>query len=148
MLSSYTADKFTDVEFMTAAEKARVAKQWERFLADNMSADKFTKALYEHLHGHCNHIAHYDRGGFYAEWFSTPERRIEFMQQWARDYQSGRFGWGAGRDYDDLHAVMFDSLVKHADRLAALARHAEEENLREHIARSQAKLDAMQGGAS
>jgi len=138
---------FTDVRFMTAAEKARVAKQWDVFLASDMSADKFTRALYEHLHLHCGHIAHYDIHGFYAEWFAAPEQRIAFMRQWDSDYRTGRFGC-AGSDYDDLHHVMHDSLVKHADRIFALARHAEEENLREHIARSQARLDAMQGGAA
>lgn len=117
-----TAEHFTDVKFMTAVEKARVAKMWDRFLASNMAQSKFTKALYEHLHLHCNHIAHFDRGGFYHEQLSTPDRRLAFMRQWANDFQGGRFGWGAGSDYNDLHDVMWDALCKHADRIAAYDR--------------------------
>lgn len=136
---------YTSTRFMTAADKGRVALQWERFLESNMARDKFGAKLYDHLHLHCGHIAHYNRDGFYAEWFAVPQRRIEFMQQWASDYRAGRFSWGAGSDYDDLNDAMYEALVKHADRIAILAERAVAENLREDIVRKQAMLDRMEG---
>ena len=108
---------FTDVKFMTAQEKARTLKQWDRFLAGNMAESLFTKALYNHLHLHCNHIAHYDRGGFFHEQCSTEERRADFLLQFANDHESGRLYWGAGEDYRDLGTAMYECLVKHFDTI-------------------------------
>lgn len=136
---------FTDVEFMTATEKARLDKQWTRFLAANMARDKFTKAIYHHLHMHCNHIAEYDINGFYHQWLSTGERRLRFMQQFLSDHESGCLYWGAGESYRDINTVMYYTLCEHADRIAALAEHAQAENLRENISRQQAQLDALEG---
>lgn len=136
---------YTSTRFMTAADKGRVAKQWERFLESNMARDKFGAKLYDHLHLHCGHIAHYDRDGFYAEWFAAPGKRIEFIQRWADDYQTGRLSWGANSDYDDLNAAMYKTLTQHADRIAILAQRAVAENLREDIVRKQAMLDRLEG---
>jgi hypothetical protein len=137
--------EFTDVKFMTAQEKARTAKQWEKFLAGNMDPALFTKAVYHHLMQHCNHIAHYDRGGFYAAQCAHPRDRVAFLLQFGEDHQSGRLYWGANEDYRDLGNAMFESLDRHCERLLALAQHAEQENLRETIARQQATLDRMEG---
>ena len=41
----------------------------------------FTKRLYEHLHLHCSFIAHYNRLGFYAEYFERGEDTARFLSQ-------------------------------------------------------------------
>lgn len=142
-MAKYQADQFTDVKFMSAQDKARVATMFERFLADNMHRDKFTKALYEHFHLHCGHIAHYDRGGFYSEWFERPSSRVEFLRRLADDHESGRLYWGAGEDYRDLGTVMYGLVAAHADRIFTLAKAAHEANLTEHRARIDAQLEAL-----
>lgn len=60
---------FTDVEFMSATEKTKVYKKWVSFLNNHFSEKQFSKQLYQHLHAHCGYIAHYNRYGFYGEYF-------------------------------------------------------------------------------
>ena len=55
--------KFKDTKFMSAEEKEKVLKNWERFIA-RFQGKCFTKRLYDHLHLHCSFIAHYNRLGF------------------------------------------------------------------------------------
>lgn len=134
---------FTDTQWMSATDKARVAKQFERFLAADMHRDKFTKALYEHLHQHCGHIAHFDINGFYHEWFTRPQARVDFLRQFCEDHEFGRLYMGAYSDYRDLGTAMYESIQRHADRIVALAQSAHRANLEEQRARIDAQLEAM-----
>ena len=81
---------FSDVEFMTAAEKGKVARQWGRFLqhlavqgySTGDGFNLFPNALYEHLHQHCGYIAHYDRHGFFVTYFTNPAACFQFIAPW------------------------------------------------------------------
>lgn len=90
--------EFTEQEFMTAADKAKVLKHWERFMKALVTeyheeeVDKygnrmpkpfkaFTNELYKHLSLRASFIAHHDRGGFYREYFEEPEMTLKFMTQ-------------------------------------------------------------------
>ena len=74
--------ELTDTKFMTAHQKMLVLRQWERFLRGGLKAEDFSKALYDHLIQNCSFIAHYDRGGFYDTYFSSPgESTINFFSQ-------------------------------------------------------------------
>lgn len=104
-LSKYT---FTDAEFQTASEKAKVLRDWERFLRLGMEFKNFSKLLYRHLISHCSFIAHYDRYGFYDTYFTRPSTKTRFLGQ----FESGismNFGqdwWlNDGRDADINRAM-------------------------------------------
>jgi hypothetical protein len=66
---------FKDERFMSAQEKLRVYRAWERFLKNGCSKAQFTRELYHHFTQHCSFIAHYDRHGFYSVYFEriTPQ---------------------------------------------------------------------------
>jgi hypothetical protein len=63
--------------------KADWANRFVRFVQSGFKWSLFTKGFYSRLSMCRGHIAHYDRHGFYDEWFSTPERRADFLELWA-----------------------------------------------------------------
>jgi len=63
-------EKMTDAEFLSAKEKQKILKQWELFVRKGFNLNKFTKLIYNHLHLHCGFIAHYDRFGFYYNYWN------------------------------------------------------------------------------
>ena len=105
--------KFKDTKFMSAEEKEKVLKDWEQFIRSDFKEICFTKRLYDHLHLHCSFIAHYDRLGFYAHYFSRPEMTIQFFRQFDRDCgcRSAEYGdvvyWLHG-EYSDINTAMCD----------------------------------------
>ena len=103
---------FRDARFLSAREKALVLKAWVRFLKRGLCLEDFTKRLYEHLHLHCSFIAHYNRVGFYAEYFENGEDTVRFLSQFDKrgDCRSVEYGhtlWLPG-DYEDLNRVMVE----------------------------------------
>ena len=66
---------------MTAVEKEKVLRSWERFLSSGCSKAQFSKALYRHLTMHCSFIAHYDIHGFYSTYFEEGEDTVNFLSQ-------------------------------------------------------------------
>jgi hypothetical protein len=70
------------------------------FLCFHCNRDRFTRRVYDGLHLHLNHIAHYDMDGFYAEWFSTPAATLRFL----RYHVDGQV-WGPWRDVDEAFKV-------------------------------------------
>lgn len=107
-----TTPTFRDVEFMTAAQKAKVLKAWVAFLKSGLAEAKFTEALYKHLHMHCSFIAHYDKGGFYSVYFTTDaEATLRFLDQFdpdgiGRSAELGATHWRTHEDYRDLADAM------------------------------------------
>lgn len=117
-MMEYKGYKLTDVEFMTADEKRRVLRAWERFLKVGLLKPSFTKALYHHLTQHCSFIAHYDRHGFYATYFTDPKDTRRFLSQFDRrniepseavpkSIEYGMTYWGDG-DYADINRAMVE----------------------------------------
>lgn len=88
------ADRFVDSGYPSgaAARKARFVNALLRFIAADCPEDKFTNQLYEGLYnsGYFGFIAHYDRGGFYYEQLSTPERRTRFLADLRHACEQGR----------------------------------------------------------
>lgn len=95
--------QFTDSQFMSAAQKARVLKQWQRFVKGGFKPSGFTKDLYSHLSVHYSFIAHYDRGGFYAARFADAHGRIKTMQDLRDACHTG--------DYKDITMAMFAAVA-------------------------------------
>jgi len=87
---TFTASQFTPTRYDTAAKKALALNQLTRFLANGCPESGFTEQAYRLLYLHTfGHIAHYSRSGFYSEWFSTPQRRAQWVEYVNR---GGAFG--------------------------------------------------------
>jgi hypothetical protein len=71
----------------TPEKKARFVNALVRFIAAGCPREKFTKSLYEGLYndGYFSFVAEYDIHGFYAEHFSTRERRTQFLADLRED---------------------------------------------------------------
>lgn len=82
------ADTLTDTPWHTATHKARAVNAFIRFVDSDFQRAKFTKAVYEMLHQHFDHIAHFDADGFYYEWFSSRACQIEFLTDLQRQVNS------------------------------------------------------------
>ena len=90
-------------------------KDWQRFIAADFSAARFTKRLYNHLIQHCSFIAHYNQGGFYDTYFEDPEDTLRFMKQFDRDsdcisIEYGMKHWLTAEDYSDINAAMVEAM--------------------------------------
>ncbi len=102
-----------DSKFMSAAEKAKVLKQWEGFLKSGLDKGHFTKLLYHHLIQHCSFIAHYDIHGFYATYFESGDDTRHFLSQFdtrngmPRSIEYGDLsGWLTEEEYSDVNIEM------------------------------------------
>ena len=104
--------RFRDAEFMSAREKELVLKSWVRFLKHGVRYEDFSHRLYEHLHLHCQFIAHYNRAGFYQTYFSNGEDMVRFLSQFdkreeSRSVEYGGWSWQEGA-YEDLAKAMVE----------------------------------------
>lgn len=101
-----------DTKFMSADEKRRVLRAWDKFLKGNLSRDCFSHTLYHHLVQHCEFIAHFDINGFYATYFEEPENAIKFLSQFddrngpPMSIEYGMEYWYTDSEYNDVNAAM------------------------------------------
>jgi hypothetical protein len=105
-----------DVQFMTAAQKHTVLKDWVNFVNCGFRIEHFTKALYNHLIQHCSFIAHYNAGGFYDTYFQDARATIRFLSQFDRKHGCASVEYGDNRwigsgDYSDLNNSMVDIIA-------------------------------------
>jgi len=103
--------EFKDALFMTAEEKLRVIRAWERFVGGGFKNSSFTDALYHHLTLHCSFIAHYDKAGFYSTYFVDPDATVSFLHQFDSDfgYRSVEYNyatWLMQGEYEDINRAM------------------------------------------
>ena len=77
----FTATQFQPTQWATSEQKAKMANKLIAFLRADCPESKFSKDLYKMCSSVFGHIAHYNAAGFYATWFSTPERRVRFVRQ-------------------------------------------------------------------
>lgn len=112
---------FRDAEFMSRREKDLVLKAWVRFLKGGLRFGDFSRRLYEHLHLHCQFIAHYDRAGFYQTYFERGEDTSQFLSQFdgrgeCRSVEYGMTSWREG-DYGDLAGAMVEEAAPYIPQL-------------------------------
>jgi len=124
-----------DSQFMTADEKRLVLKQWETFLKHGCKDGHFTNRLYKHLINNCSFIAHYDRWGFFAEYFGRHNGgKSRFLSQFDRrnaifnargeeiappkSFEYGMTCWAEG-EYADINNAMIDIAGKYIPQLLA-----------------------------
>ena len=124
-----------DSEFMSAEQKKRMLRQWDRFIKRAFSFELFTNAIYQHLNLHCGFIAHYNRSGFYFTYwngdFVTFARRTGMLLRpvpnvffnWERFISSFQC-WG---EWSGMGASMLHALKSHLlSTLKELEREAKE----------------------
>ena len=117
-----------DSQFMTAAEKSKVLKQWERFLSNGLTKEYFTRALYKHLINNCSFIAHYDIHGFYSTYFEHGDDIRHFLSQFdtrqgtPRSIEYGWTPWITGEEYSDINTEMCRIAAKYIPVLELKAR--------------------------
>jgi len=119
-MRTFNTSHFQDAKFMTAKEKQRVLRAWERFLKNGLQFQHFTKALYNHLIQHCSFIAHYDRHGFFRTYFVNPEDTKGFLDQFDRSKGCVSVEYGDNywirdsnsvcKEYYDINNAMVDVL--------------------------------------
>ena len=72
---------FTPTQWDTAQDKAAFAKQFVRFVRSEFAAKHFTEKFYRRLSNTFGHIAHYNRGGFWEEFFTATADKVRFLEQ-------------------------------------------------------------------
>jgi hypothetical protein len=80
-ITDFTPDKFTPTKWEGEDKKAAFARHFIKFLQWDFSRKQFTKAFYQRLSATFGHIAHFNVGGFYEEFFSTTEGKVRFLRQ-------------------------------------------------------------------
>lgn len=80
-MANFKAEQFTPTKFSTAADKAKFANHFVKFLEDGCRREAFHKWFYRRLSMTFGHIAHYDIHGFYDVWFSSHERQQAFIRR-------------------------------------------------------------------
>lgn len=73
--------EFVPTKFSSAADKAEFGNALLYFLDANCHQELFTKKLYNRLSMTCEHIAHYDRAGFYDTWFTQARHKAAFIEK-------------------------------------------------------------------
>ncbi len=113
---------------MTAVEKEKVLRSWERFLKSGCSKTQFSKALYHHLINQCSFIAHYDINGFYSTYFEEGEDTAHFLTQFdnsngiPNSIEYGWILWYTDPEYNDLNSEMCRVASKYIPVLTKVAR--------------------------
>ena len=72
---------FTPTTFCPAATKAWFAVHYLRFVSSDFPKHQFTDRFYRQLMHTFGHIAHFDKLGFWTEFFTTAAGKVEFLAQ-------------------------------------------------------------------
>ena len=79
----FEASQFTPTQFSTAADKAKFANHFVRFVESGFKITLFPKWFYTRLSNTFGHIAHYNQGGFFDAQCSTARAQHSFLRQCA-----------------------------------------------------------------
>ena len=76
----FQAEQFTPTKCDTAQDKALWANRMASWVRRGFPPEGWTKGLYTLLRSHLyGHIAHYNKEGFYAEWFADIHRQLAWL---------------------------------------------------------------------
>jgi len=105
----FEGQQFTATKFDSADDKAKGLSALVSFIQAGFPKTKFTHRVYDGLYLHMfGHIAHFNKAGFYAEWFASPESQIEWLRYAAH---GGAFGVGMGDPaytWSDVETVLVE----------------------------------------
>jgi len=79
-INHFESVMFEATKFSTAEDKAKFGNDLLAFIESNFLDSKFTKKFYERLHLTFGFIAHNNRDGFFATYFTSTEDKIEFLK--------------------------------------------------------------------
>jgi len=128
---------FTPTQWDTAQDKAAFASQFVRFIQSDFALKHFTDKFYRRLSNTFGHIAHYNRGGFWAEFFTTTADMVRFLEQTLQHPCYGDPAWTYSDVERSLQAWLRaeDVMDRYLQRLAEETEKAE----RTELARLQQK---------
>jgi hypothetical protein len=93
-------------DYYTPEDNAWFVNTFARFVAGAFPERLFTERFYKRLNSRFGHIANFNRHGFWFEWFSTTERKVDFLQRtisppWYCHFQEEQAiqAWLAGTNY-------------------------------------------------
>lgn len=73
--------EFTPTRFCPASSKAWFTTHYLRFISSDFPRHQFTNRFYQQLMHTFGHIAHYALIGFWTEFFTSLDGKVEFLQQ-------------------------------------------------------------------
>ena len=79
-MHNFTAEHFTPTKWDNAQTKANFGRQFVRFVESDFDPGRFSQAFYRRLAMTFGHIAHFNRQGFFANFFTTTEGKVRFLQ--------------------------------------------------------------------
>lgn len=85
--------RFTATQFDSSADKAKFANRLLRFIGEGLPDPMFNQSFYNRLSMCFSHIAHYDRHGFWGNFFPSTVGRIDFLDQTLRGGGYGDPAW-------------------------------------------------------
>jgi len=97
-----TPEQFTPTKWDDAPTKAKFGNHLLRFIAEDFPETMFTRKFYQRLSNIFGHIAHYNRVGFWDEFFQTRATKIDFLDQTIRHPCYGDPAW----TYSDVEQVI------------------------------------------
>ncbi len=77
---TFTINGLKATQWEAATVKAKFLNDLANLVRSGFADSKFTQALYKRLSMTFGHIAHYNRNGFYIEWFETSEKQLDWVQ--------------------------------------------------------------------
>ena len=75
-----TAEQFTPTKWDDAQTKANFGRSFIRFVEADFNSGRFSQAFYRRLALTFGHIAHFNRQGFFTNFFTTTEDKVHFLQ--------------------------------------------------------------------
>jgi hypothetical protein len=76
----FTPEQFTPTKWATAEDKVRFANHFVRFVESDFAEASFPRWFYERLCNIFGHIAHYNRQGFFDEFFRSVPGKLRFLR--------------------------------------------------------------------
>jgi hypothetical protein len=99
---NFQPSQLTATKWDTAEDKVRFAKQFVRFVQSGFAEQHFTDRFYRRLCNTFGNIAHYNRGGFWSEFFTTTADKVRFLEQTLQYPCYGDPAW----TYSDVERVL------------------------------------------
>ncbi len=78
---TFQTSEFTATRWATAQDKAKFAEQFVRLVESDFDVKHFTDKFYHRLSMTFGNIAHYNRAGFWSEFFTTTADKLRFIEQ-------------------------------------------------------------------
>jgi hypothetical protein len=141
----FNESMFQPTKWNSAADKAAFGNGLLNFILSGFCERQFTNKLYGRLMNCFGHIARYNKGGFYATWFSSTTARASFLEHLLRHPC-----WGdPGYTYSDVERAIKQE-VRRLNLAGAYQQQATEEQTQRELAllaRLKAKHQSVVGAA-